>query len=122
MNDKTLEKDGWELESAQERHNEYPNKFEIPSNEEINNLQIGDMVKLLFLFWEYDKPEKGIVSCERMWVTIQTINENSLTGVLENMPTTSETLKPLDTIEFNREHVCAIYIKKDDPRHPEYER
>ena len=122
MNDKNLVHDGWELESAQERHEEHPDKFEIPSKEEISNLQLGDMVKLLFLFWEYDKPEKGVVSCERMWVTIKTINGSSITGILENKPTTSETLEPLEVIEFGREHVCAVYIKKTDLRHPDYEK
>jgi len=52
----SLEDDGWELESARERHKEYPAKFEIPSDNELQSLKVGDMVKLLFLFWEHDKP------------------------------------------------------------------
>ena len=116
----SLEGDGWELESAIERYREYPEKFEIPSKEELKYIQVGDMVKLLFLFWEYDKPQKNIVSCERMWVTIKSINGENISGQLESEPRTSEILKPLDSISFTREYICAVYIRKSDPKHPEY--
>ena len=105
----SLKNDGWELESAVQRNSEHPDKFEVPSIEELQQLQIGSLVKLLFLFWEHDKPEENMISCERMWVTIQSINEHVISGQLENEPKTSKVLKPLDKINFSSEHICSIY-------------
>lgn len=118
MSETTLENDGWELEGAATRQKENPEKFERPSPDELLNLQFGDMVKLLFLFWEYDKPENKMVSCERMWVTIETLTDTKLSGTLVNEPSTSEVLKPQDQIDFVRDHVCGLLIRATDPRHP----
>ena len=89
----SLDDDGWELESAVERHRQYPNKFEIPSEEERTSLQPSDMVKLLFLFLTNDEAEP-IIQCERMWVTVQEIAETNYVGMLESPPVSSDVFDP----------------------------
>jgi hypothetical protein len=114
----TLAEDGWELESAVERKNQYPN-FEIPNRDERESIRIGQMVKLLFLFLCEENGEK-IIECERMWVTVVSVNDGTYKGELESHPTTSKALSPGDCVQFGADHVCAVFIRKTDPRHPEF--
>ena len=113
----SLEKYGWELESARVRHEQNPDSFEIPDEEELHNLKEDDWVKLLFLFWEDDKPENNVVSCERMWVSIVEFDGDTIYGQLENKPATSDKLEVGDIVDFAISDVCSILIKKGDPRH-----
>jgi hypothetical protein len=113
----TLDEDGWELESAEERNVQYPH-FQIPDREERANLGPGRRVKLLFLFLDHSAPTP-LASCERMWVTITGVRDSQYVGVLESMPSTSEVLKEGDVVEFDPEHIAAIMIPKTDPRHPD---
>ena len=116
----TLENDGWELENALQLHNNCPEKFKLPPEDEIRNLKVGELVKLRFLFWENDDPDTRRITGEGMWVTITSIVDNEICGVLDNTPVRSKALKANDVIEFNRENVCSIYIKINDARHPLY--
>ena len=120
MDEATLLEDGWELESAQKRHAACPHKFHVPDDGELRNLESGDLVKLLFLFWENDDPRNNRVTAQRMWVRIASTSESGLTGILESRPVRSSVLKPGDVIEFAPEHVASIFITRDDPRHPHH--
>jgi hypothetical protein len=44
----TIERDGWTLESAEARHAESPETFQIPERTARESLKAGDAVKLLF--------------------------------------------------------------------------
>jgi len=116
-----LDDDGWELESAVERHRGFPSRFQIPSEEERAKLQPGDMVKLLFLLLGTDETGQ-YVQCERMWVTVQETTTAGYEGTLESPPATSDVLHPGQTIQFRPEHVASIMIRKTDPRHLDYTR
>src|SRR5437016_489468 len=94
----TLEEDGWELDDAEARRAEAPESFHIPSREERMGLRIGDMVKLLFLFLNSQDDGSPIISCERMWGTIQEVAGGRFKGQLESLPRTSSVVAPLDTI------------------------
>lgn len=116
----TLQSDGWELENAELLRANSPEKFKLPSKEEIDNLKVEEIVKLRFLFWENDDSTSQRVTGEGMWVTITNISGNELSGLLGNTPVRSKILKSHDTIEFNRENICSIFIRANDTRHPHY--
>ncbi len=44
----TVEKDGWTLASAEDRHAAHPETFHIPSRDERESMSPGDAAKLLF--------------------------------------------------------------------------
>ena len=117
----TLEDDGWELESAEERHQAAPQSFEIPSRQERTSLGVGARVKLLFLFMN-EEGGKPIIDCERMWVTISSVDAGGYTGTLESLPATSAVIGPGQQVSFGPEHVASISVPRTDPRHPEYRR
>jgi hypothetical protein len=112
----TLARDGWELESAEDRHARYPAQFEIPSREERTELREGARVKLLFLIRDETDGTEG---CERMWVTIDRVSGATYDGILESQPATTRALNPGDRISFGPEHVAAILVPTSDPRHPQ---
>lgn len=116
----TLELDGWELESAEERHAQAPHRFQIPSSEERTTLQAGQRVQLLFLLLESGADPNDPIMCERMWVTVNQASSTGYVGTLDSMPVSSDALQPGDQIEFGPQHVCSVLIPKTDPRHPEY--
>ncbi len=116
----TLEQDGWMLDNAESRHAEAPGTFHIPSRAERTGLQVGQMVKLLFLFLNAEPDGSPVIDCEKMWVTIQEVAAGRYRGHLESLPHTSTALAPLDRIEFGPEHVAAVLIRRTDPRHPEF--
>ena len=116
----TVEQDRWTLDNAESRHAESPDTFHIPSREERTGLQVGQMVQLLFLFLNAEPDGSPIIDCEKMWVTIQGVAGGRYWGQLESLPHTSTAPAPLDRIEFGPEHAGAVFIRKTDPRHPEF--
>jgi hypothetical protein len=115
----TLEDDGWELESAEERHQAAPGSFDIPSRQERTRLGVGARAKLLFLFMN-EEDGKPIIDCERMWVTIASVEGGRYTGTLESRPVTCAVIGPGQRVSFGPEHVASISVPRTDPRHPEY--
>ncbi len=114
-----LEEDSWELDSALRRHELHPDTFEIPLKQELAELRVGDLVKLLFLFPGKDESGTDAVRCERMWVTIEQISDSDYVGRLESQPTLSNVLKLRDTIRFERRHIASISTLRDDLHHPD---
>lgn len=115
-----LEQNGWTLDDAERRHAEAPETFQIPSQAERATLQVGQMVKLLFLFLNPELDGTPVVDCERMWVSVQEVARGRYRGRLESLPQTSSVLAPRDEIDFGPEHVAAVFVRKSDPRHPEH--
>jgi hypothetical protein len=64
------------IESGLESHREYPDSFEIPSDEEKELLRPGDLAKLM---WSVKR-----MPGERMWVTITERDGDRLVGTLDN--------------------------------------
>ena len=115
----TLDIDGWELESAEERQALAPDTFHIPSREERESLQSGQRVQLLFLMLVKDAVPEDIM-CEKMWVTIDEVTPDGYCGTLDSIPASSDALVPGDVVKFNPQHISCVLIPKSDPRHPEY--
>jgi hypothetical protein len=115
-----LEDDGWELDNAQRLHLLYPETFDVPAVQEFAALCLGDLVKLIFLFAIKDEHGDVIIRGERMWVTIEQITPAGYVAQLENEPVVTDVVKPLDKIAFRQEHIAAIFIRKGDPRHPDF--
>ena len=117
----TLEADGWELESAEERHAASPATFSIPSPDERAAVAPGRMVKLLFLFMNQEQGAP-IIDCERMWVTVLSAERGQYSGRLESLPSSSTVLSPGHVVTFGPEHIAAVMIPRTDPKHPDYKR
>lgn len=66
----TLDRDGWQLESAEARHAANPDIFWIPPRAQREGLQPGDGAKLLFQIESEETTgiERGV---ERMWVIVR---------------------------------------------------
>jgi hypothetical protein len=115
----TLETNGWELESAEERHATAPATFVIPSREERETVSPGTMVKLLFLF-NGQEGGRSVVDCERMWVTVLSTAQGQYSGRLESLPAGSTAVAPGQILTFGPEHIAGVLVPKTDSRHPDH--
>ena len=115
----TLDVEGWELESAEERHALAPDSFHIPSRDERVSLQEGQRVQLLFLMLVRGSIPEGIM-CEKMWVTIDEVTQDGYRGTLDSMPASSNAIAPGDAVTFEPKHISCVLVPKSDPQHPEY--
>jgi len=107
MNLPTYESDHYELDNGENIHNEYPESFWIPDKELRNNLQSGNLVKLIFRMEESTNPNE--VAVERMWVEIQDKTNEIYTGILDNDPYGEVFVKCGQTVYFLAEHIIEIY-------------
>lgn len=101
-------KDEYKLIDCQSMHDLYPNTFEIPSKEDIQNLSTESIVKLVF-----DNMESGHLP-ERMWALIEIIDNGKFVGRLVNYPSDIMSLNYWSKIEFEAKHIASIYIRNED--------
>jgi hypothetical protein len=94
----------WSLDNAVELQKEFPYTFYRPSDAVIDRLKPEKAtVKLIFRFEPY---EEGQLAAERMWVIINSIDEEGVyTGTLDNDPYHIKDLKAGDKVSFRREHI-----------------
>jgi hypothetical protein len=111
MNIPTYESDHYELDNGEDIHNEYPESFWIPSRELRDNLQSGNLVKLIFRMEE--KTNLDEVAVERMWVEVQDKTNETYVGKLDNDPCDEVFVKCGQTVYFLAEHVIAIYEEEN---------
>lgn len=111
MNLPNYEKDHYELDNAEEIHNKYPESFWVPSRELRDNLQVGDLVKLIFRMEERANQEE--VSVERMWVEIKEKNSTYYTGTLDNDPNGEVLIECGLSVNFKAENVIQIYEEEN---------
>ena len=73
-----------------------------PTLKELNQLEQGDLVKLIF---------HGIENhaLENMWVMILKIKGNEVLGVLDNHPFSIEGLEEGDDVHFTLDQIISIY-------------
>lgn len=102
----------WHLVNADEIAQKSKYTFYKPSQRIIEQLQTGNICKLIFEF-ESDNPEHP--RAERMWVIIDSIDNGKFAGHLDNTPLYIEDLKVGDTIEFQTEHIIDLDIDDDEP-------
>jgi hypothetical protein len=99
----------WYLDNVYERNEESPYTFYVPSSEVIAQLQVGDLVKLIFV----TETEEDGFSGERMWVELTQINGVKFVGKLDNEPYYLKDLKCGDEISFGIENICDTEL--EDP-------
>jgi hypothetical protein len=92
-----------ELADAQEIHRRNPVTFEVPTEQELDAIAPGDYVKVAF--------EDYPTGAERMWLCVQTVEGDRLTGSLSNYPT-AIAMTYGDVVTFERRHICGIH---DEP-------
>jgi hypothetical protein len=106
----SIERDGWALVSAEERHAAHPDTFPIPPREARMALAPGDAAKLLF---DIATKERGRVidrGVDRMWVIVKLRVGGGYLGVLDNDPGAAEglLLHAGAEVRVGPEHVAAI--------------
>ena len=74
---------GFSLENVFAEHQKKPRHFLIPSQEEINQLRLGDQVRLIFVL---DTVLENGCRAERMWVELTEICDEKFKGRLTNKP------------------------------------
>lgn len=95
------------LEDISIESSKNPRHFLRPSEEEINSLKVGEMVRLFFVL----KEQKDNCRAERMWVEIEHIKKDKFIGYLTNQPFYIKDLQLGDLVEFNRNNIATIIVK-----------
>lgn len=95
------------LEDVTIAAHENPRHFTIPTDAEIEQLQVGKLVRLFFAL--NFKPDDGC-RAERMWVEISEINGNRFSGYLTNKPVYIQELAPGDVIHFEKQNIASILL------------
>jgi hypothetical protein len=110
----SLEDHGFVLGNGEEYHARAPSTFYIPPREERENVQPGELVKLMF------KYEDGMdAPGERMWVVVTERTDEGYYGILANTPALVE----LDEnyrwgieVPFKPEHIINLEDADDETR------
>lgn len=84
-----------------------PRHFLKPTDEELDNLKIGEMVRLFFVL----KEQRDNCRAERMWVEIEHIEKDTITGYLTNQPFYIEDIQIGDIIAFNRKNIATVIVE-----------
>lgn len=102
----------WQLENADLIAAENKYTFYKPPHKIIQQIAVGEVVKLIFRF-ESDDPEAP--SAERMWVQVDEIGaKGCFKGRLDNVPRYIQELKLGDPVEFQACHVISTEHDDDD--------
>ena len=98
---------GYSLEDVQAKHQKNPRHFLIPSQEEINQLKMGDQVRLIFVL---DTVLENGCRAERMWVELTEICDGKFKGRLTNQPAYITSIQLGDELDFAREHIASLML------------
>lgn len=94
------------LENTVEMNKRFPETFFIPSQDDINESEAGDVVKLIFVL----KAPKKVGCCsEKMWVRILNIHNGIFIGALDNEPCYLKSIKHGDIVAFRAENIACIW-------------
>ena len=103
----TYENDHYELDDGEAINFEHPNSFNIPDKILRENLNVNDLVKLIFRM-EKTKGSDGL-SVERMWVKVTKSFNGFYSGTLDNQPIDSDCVNVGQTVYFKPCHVIQIH-------------
>ncbi|WP_232667016.1 hypothetical protein [Pseudonocardia sp. TRM90224] len=105
---------GYWLADAEEQHAAAPRTFFIPTPETRRSLQVGRLVKLLFMC--VPRAIDGqTLDAERMWVEVLAVDaDGRYRGRLANVPIVMPGLNYDDIVEFGPEHVIATDVGADE--------
>lgn len=98
---------GYSLEDVQAKHQKNPRHFLIPSQEEINQLKLGDQVRLIFVL---DTVLENGCRAERMWVELTEICDEKFKGRLTNQPAFITSIQLGDELDFAQEHIASLML------------
>tara|TARA_R110002033_G_C3879539_1_gene237922 strand:- start:483 stop:1457 length:975 start_codon:yes stop_codon:yes gene_type:complete len=113
----TLDLDGYELRSGLAQHHRTPETFDMPTEEDRQTLEAGDIVKLIFIIKvpsdpsDPSDPDDDGTFGERMWVIVTGKVGPYYKGTLNNMPVSASEQDYLfldDEVIFLPEHVIDI--------------
>jgi hypothetical protein len=88
--------------NAQEMHKLHPKTFEVPSNEELDNIKIGDIVKIS-------------IDQERFWIEVTEINNDEIIGTVgwrlykEDDKLIEIDLEYGEKIKFEKKNIYSIW-------------
>lgn len=104
-----IDTDGWQLDDGEALHEQHPSSFWIPPADVRNDLQPGQLVKLVFRIVTLD--EDGLVeeNVERMWVCVTGRAGALYAGVLDNDAYCTDGLVAGHPLWFEPRHVIAVY-------------
>ena len=104
----------YHLVDGVQRHNENPDRFGIPSNEEKAAVRLGDYVKLGF---EPVDDEADEQCGERMWVEVTKIDGDNFAGKLMNQPFIFAGILHVNMlIEFEKKHIIGFEEKEKNEK------
>ena len=103
----TYDKDHYELDNGEELNKAYPESFWIPDKSLRENLNVGDLVKLIFRMEETKGSDD--ISVERMWFEITDKQSHFYVGKLDNDPSGSDCVICGQSVIFQSCHVIDIY-------------
>ncbi len=105
---------GYYLEDAVWLHEQLPDQFQIPANEDRESLQEGDHAKLVFRFAD-EMADRQDNECERMWMKVTTVlpDEAGYIGTLDNDPKFNRCIVWGCELHFHPNHVLQISRAED---------
>lgn len=98
---------GFSLENVYAEHQKNPRHFLIPNQEEINQLKLGDQVRLIFVL---DTVLENGCRAERMWVELTEIRDGKFKGCLTNQPAYITSIQLGDELDFAQEHIASLMV------------
>lgn len=107
-----FKKPEYQLKNIVEWNKRDPRHFLKPTDHEIKNLKIGDVVRLIFVMRE---PSEDNCEAERMWVVIQSICGDKYIGRLDSQPYYLKTIKRGDEIAFSSENIATVLLHRQAP-------
>jgi len=93
--------------SSQPDHSRH---FLKPSEEDLERLEIGDLVRLFFVL---DFKAKDNCRAERMWVEISEIDGAGFKGFLTNEPVHIKDLQIGEVVDFQKKHIATVILESD---------
>lgn len=116
MREPDFERDGWRLNSGEERQREAPDTFWIPKREHREALYPGDFAKLMFRIALDDRDDP--VSVEIMRVIVRERADWVYFGLLDNEPDTIDENDALwvgTEVQFRAEHIIDLHHANNEP-------
>lgn len=101
----------WGLLDAEAQNRSFPDSFPIPSRQERESVQPGDMVKMVFVL---DPPPPTGPNAERMWVEVRSARDGTYDGWLTNEPKVIPDLGLGTFLAFGPEHVAGIALQTEE--------
>lgn len=115
MREPDLQIDGWCIESGEAQHAAHPDTFWIPDLSDRENLEPGDLVKLIFYYNDADPAEP--VGADRMWVLVRKRIPSGYLGELDGFPWSNPANDDFgDGMElpFAAHHIIEISAKNEN--------